>query len=170
MSRFCTSYLDSYTKASTLAGRDFAFTHPILDSPIFTKYILLITKRIGNFTLKNRRRILENCGRIPENYGRILENCGRIPENCGRILENCGRIPEFCDRILENCDRILEFCGRIPEYCGSFPGNCQGFRVKYEDIFRLNSGKPIIFERVQTLLNIIPYIYNIKVINHLQKT
>ena len=142
MSRFGSSSFHSYTKASTLAGRDFAFTHPILDSPIFTKYILLITKRIGSFTLKNRRR----------------------------ILENCGRIPEFCDRILENCDRILEFCGRIPEYCDSFPGNCQGFRVKYEDIFRLNSGKPIIFERVQTLLNIIPYIYNIKVINHLQKT
>ncbi len=123
MSRFGSSSFDSYTKASTLEGKDFAFTDPILDSPVFILDILLIIKKVGNFTLKNLRR--------------ILENCGRIPENCDRIPENCDRIPEFCDRILE--------------FCGSFLGNYQGFRVKYEGLFGLNSGKPIIHQFLQMI-------------------
>ena len=139
MSRFGSCCFNSNTKAPTLAGRNLAFSHPIFYSPIFIKDILLIIKKVGNFTLKNPRRIPENCGRILENCDRILEFCGRIPGNCGRIPGNCGRIPENCDRILENC--------------GSFLGNCQGFRVKYEGLFKLKFVKTMMFERTQTLSN-----------------
>ena len=135
MSRFCTSYLDSYTEAPLSAGRDFAFTHPILDSPFFTKYILLIIKRISNFALK---------------FLRI------IPGNCGSFLGNCGSFLGNCDSFLGNCDSFLGKCGSFLGNCDINLGRYQSFRMKYDGIFGLNFCKPIVIERVNSLFSIIP--------------
>ncbi len=156
MSRFCTSYLDSYTEAPLSAGRDFAFTHPILDSPFFTKYILLIIKRISNFALKFLRIIPGNCGSFLGNCGSFLGNCGYFLGNCGSFLGNCGSFLGNCDSFLGNCDSFLGKCGSFLGNCDINLGRYQSFRMKYDGIFGLNFCKPIVIERVNSLFSIIP--------------